>query len=151
MVVKKKTSEAKQSLTIWKDSYFEVRAKIEASGRDARWEFDRKRLFERTDYMAKICEDLYEVAQVINRVIYAASTFQKYVIYSRSNEIYFALEIFKTFANCFILASRAIITPTFIPLSISISGHGGILQHIWTRIESCDWGPEKDRRRFETS
>ena len=65
MVVKKKTSEAKQSLTIWKDSYFEVRAKIEASGRDARWEFDRKRLFERTDYMAKICEDLYEVAQVI--------------------------------------------------------------------------------------
>ena len=64
MVVKKKTSEAKKSLTIWKDSYFEVRAKIEASGRDARWEFDRKRLFERTDYMAKICEDLYEVAQV---------------------------------------------------------------------------------------
>ena len=65
MVVKKKTSDAKRSLTIWKDSYFEVRAKIESSGRDARWEFDRKRLFERTDYMAKICEDLFEVAQVM--------------------------------------------------------------------------------------
>ena len=65
MVVKKKASDAKQSLTVWKVSYFEVRAKIESSGRDARWEFDRKRLFEKTDYMAKICEDLYEVAQVI--------------------------------------------------------------------------------------
>lgn len=41
-----------------------MRAKIEASGRDARWEFDRKRLFERTDYMATICQDIYDVAQV---------------------------------------------------------------------------------------
>lgn len=48
----------------WKETYFETRAKIEASGRDARWEFDRKRLFERTDYMATICEDIHEVAQV---------------------------------------------------------------------------------------
>ncbi|XP_057294541.1 dynein axonemal heavy chain 10-like [Hydractinia symbiolongicarpus] len=50
---------------MWKETYFEVRAKIEASGRDARWEFDRKRLFERTDYMAKICENIIEIAQVI--------------------------------------------------------------------------------------
>lgn len=42
-----------------------MRAKIEASGRDARWEFDRKRLFERTDHMASICEDLKEVATVM--------------------------------------------------------------------------------------
>ena len=61
--------EAKASLVMWKESYFEVRARIEASGRDARWEFDRKRLFERTDYMAKICEDIYEIAQV-NTVIH---------------------------------------------------------------------------------
>ena len=53
-------------LELWKESYFDVRAKIEASGRDARWEFDRKRLFERTDYMANICNDLYKVAQVRN-------------------------------------------------------------------------------------
>lgn len=51
-------------LDLWKDSYFEVRAKIEQSGRDSRWEFDRKKLFERTDYMAAICHDLHDVAQV---------------------------------------------------------------------------------------
>ena len=51
-------------LQVWKDSYFEVRAKIEQSGRDQRWEFDRKKLFERTDYMSAICQDLYNVAQV---------------------------------------------------------------------------------------
>ena len=51
-------------LDLWKETYFEVRAKIEASGRDSRWEFDRKKLFERTDYMAAICQDLHNVAQV---------------------------------------------------------------------------------------
>ncbi|XP_049721902.1 dynein axonemal heavy chain 10 isoform X2 [Elephas maximus indicus] len=60
-----KTLEAKNTLMLWKKSYFDVRAKIEASGREARWEFDRKRLFERTDYMATICQDLYNVLQVI--------------------------------------------------------------------------------------
>ncbi|CAB4019814.1 dynein heavy chain 10, axonemal-like [Paramuricea clavata] len=63
--IKVKTSEAKRTLNQWKETYFETRAKIEASGRDARWEFDRKRLFERTDYMATICEDIHEVAQVL--------------------------------------------------------------------------------------
>ncbi|XP_025020180.1 dynein heavy chain 10, axonemal, partial [Python bivittatus] len=57
--------EAKRTLEIWKESYFNVRAKIEASGRDARWEFDRKRLFEKTDYMAYICQDLYNILQVM--------------------------------------------------------------------------------------
>ncbi|XP_007489994.2 dynein axonemal heavy chain 10 isoform X1 [Monodelphis domestica] len=60
-----KVAEAKSTLLLWKKSYFDVRAKIEASGREARWEFDRKRLFERTDYMATICQDLYDVLQVI--------------------------------------------------------------------------------------
>ena len=63
--MKQKTTEAKKTLETWKESYFDVRAKIEASGRDARWEFDRKRLFERTDHMASICEDLKEVATVM--------------------------------------------------------------------------------------
>jgi dynein heavy chain len=54
-------------LQVWKESYFEVRAKIEQSGRDQRWEFDRKKLFERTDYMSNICQDLYDVAQVIGQ------------------------------------------------------------------------------------
>ncbi|XP_037672459.1 dynein heavy chain 10, axonemal isoform X6 [Choloepus didactylus] len=60
-----KTLEAKNTLLMWKKSYFDVRAKIEASGREARWEFDRKRLFERTDYMAAICQDLYDILQVM--------------------------------------------------------------------------------------
>ena len=67
--IKVKTSEAKKTLNQWKETYFETRAKIEASGRDARWEFDRKRLFERTDYMATICEDIHEVAQVCRALL----------------------------------------------------------------------------------
>ena len=59
-----KTLEARNTLNMWKKAYFDTRAKIEASGREARWEFDRKRLFERTDYMATICQDLYDILQV---------------------------------------------------------------------------------------
>ncbi|XP_014674920.1 PREDICTED: dynein heavy chain 10, axonemal-like [Priapulus caudatus] len=63
--VKQKTSDAKQCLELWSRCYHETRAKIEASGRDARWEFDKKRLFEKTDYMSKICDDLFNIAQVM--------------------------------------------------------------------------------------
>ncbi|KAG7244084.1 hypothetical protein INR49_006246 [Caranx melampygus] len=48
---KSKVRDAKQVLDLWKSSYFAVRAEIEESGREARWEFDRRRLFEKTDYM----------------------------------------------------------------------------------------------------
>ena len=41
--------------------------KIERSGSDDRWEFDRKKLFDQTDYMAERCADLYEVSQVIEQ------------------------------------------------------------------------------------
>ena len=51
-------------LDTWKQSYLDVRKKIEQSGRDARWEFDRRKLFERTDYIAVICDDIYKVALV---------------------------------------------------------------------------------------
>ncbi|XP_069922194.1 dynein axonemal heavy chain 10 isoform X1 [Oryctolagus cuniculus] len=61
----RKTLDAKNTLRLWKKAYFDTRAKIEASGREARWEFDRKRLFERTDYMATICQDLYYILQVM--------------------------------------------------------------------------------------
>ncbi|KAM6964967.1 dynein axonemal heavy chain 10 [Aplochiton taeniatus] len=64
-VAKAKTHDGKQVLDQWKDCYFEVRAKIETSGRDPRWEFDRKKLFEKTDYMASICQDLYNVLQIL--------------------------------------------------------------------------------------
>jgi len=62
--VKRKVSDAKKMLQLWKSSYLETRAKIEASGRDSRWEFDRKKLFEKTDHMADVCDDLYHIAQV---------------------------------------------------------------------------------------
>jgi len=55
-------------LDTWQDSYLEVRARIESSGRDARWEFDKKRLFERTGYMSQICQDLQDIAQVSQEV-----------------------------------------------------------------------------------
>lgn len=62
--VKQKTGEAKAMLDTWQDAYLEVRAKIESSGRDARWEFDKRRLFERTGYMSSICQNLQDIAQV---------------------------------------------------------------------------------------
>ncbi|XP_022608125.1 dynein heavy chain 10, axonemal [Seriola dumerili] len=64
-VAKSKISDAKRVLDLWKSSYFGVRTEIEESGRDARWEFDRKRLFERTDYMASVCQDLCNVLQIL--------------------------------------------------------------------------------------
>ncbi|XP_015260407.1 PREDICTED: dynein heavy chain 10, axonemal [Cyprinodon variegatus] len=60
-----KVLEAKQALEQWKMSYFETRAEIEKLGRAPRWEFDRKRLFERSDYVASICQDLGKVFQVL--------------------------------------------------------------------------------------
>ncbi|XP_061623123.1 dynein axonemal heavy chain 10-like [Phyllopteryx taeniolatus] len=62
-VAKSKVNDAKQVLELWKSSYLEVRAEIEQGGTGKRWEFDRRRLFEKTDYMASICQDLYNVLQ----------------------------------------------------------------------------------------
>ncbi|NXK07793.1 DYH10 protein, partial [Herpetotheres cachinnans] len=62
---KKKTAEAKSTLEQWKKCYFAVHAQIEASGREQHWEFDQKRLFEKTDYMTSICQDLYDILQVV--------------------------------------------------------------------------------------
>ncbi|NXY70120.1 DYH10 protein, partial [Glareola pratincola] len=67
---KKKIAEAKSTLEQWKKCYFAVRAQIETSGREQHWEFDRKRLFEKTDYMASICQDVYDILQVITEEFY---------------------------------------------------------------------------------
>ena len=53
-------------LETWKSTYMAMREKIELSGRDARWEFDRKQLFDRTDYMAGICADLERMLSVVD-------------------------------------------------------------------------------------
>ncbi|TNN52944.1 Dynein heavy chain 10, axonemal [Liparis tanakae] len=64
-VAKSKVHDAKLVLDKWKSSYFQVRAEIEESGRNQRWEFDRRRLFERADYMASVCQDYHSVLQVL--------------------------------------------------------------------------------------
>lgn len=57
--------EAMELCNRWKSAYFTKRAEIEVKGRDARWEFDKKRLFTRTDYIQSICADVREVAGVL--------------------------------------------------------------------------------------
>lgn len=44
---------AKGVLEHWYSTYMQVREKIEVSGRDARWEFSKQMLFERTNYMVR--------------------------------------------------------------------------------------------------
>jgi dynein heavy chain len=56
-----------QYLLYLQQTYFQIREKIEQSGRDQRWEFDRKKLFEQTNYMAFRCADLYEIAEVMEQ------------------------------------------------------------------------------------
>ena len=58
-------NDAKLVLEKWKQSYMAMRQKIEESGRDNRWEFDRNKLFSRTDYMAQRCGDLLYVAEML--------------------------------------------------------------------------------------
>lgn len=58
------TSQAKNLLETWKIAYMDTRQKIEDSGRGQRWEFDKRKLFNASDYMALVCKDLNEVASV---------------------------------------------------------------------------------------
>ncbi|KAJ1570092.1 Dynein heavy chain 10, axonemal, partial [Nowakowskiella sp. JEL0078] len=62
-IAKKKIVDAKELLECWS----KVRERIEQSGRDQRWEFDRKKLFEQTNYMASRCGDIYEIAEVMEQ------------------------------------------------------------------------------------
>ena len=57
---------SKSVLDSWQQVYLQVREKIEVSGRDARWEFDRKKLFSRTSYVSEVCGDLKHVVEVVD-------------------------------------------------------------------------------------
>ncbi|NXI79191.1 DYH10 protein, partial [Rhipidura dahli] len=59
-----KVTEAKATLEQWKKCYFITCIQVEESGSERYWKFDVKRLFEETDYMASICQELYDVFQV---------------------------------------------------------------------------------------
>nr|XP_023024309.1 dynein heavy chain 10, axonemal [Leptinotarsa decemlineata] len=63
--VKSLTSVAREMLETWKSSYLHTRQKIEDSGKGQRWEFDKRKLFSASDYMAIVCKDLHEVATII--------------------------------------------------------------------------------------
>ncbi|KAF2987534.1 hypothetical protein EK904_013207 [Melospiza melodia maxima] len=61
---KKKITEAKHTLEQWKKCYFTTCIQVEESGSKRYWKFDVKSLFEKTDYMVSICQDLYDMFQV---------------------------------------------------------------------------------------
>lgn len=52
-------------LIAWKENYLSTREEIEQSGKGARWEFDRSKLFPKTDYAAIIAQHLAEIALVL--------------------------------------------------------------------------------------
>jgi dynein heavy chain len=58
-------NDAKEVMKKWWDSYFAVRKKIEDNDRDSRWEFDKKRLFDRTSYVSMRLSDIIEAAQTL--------------------------------------------------------------------------------------
>jgi dynein heavy chain len=62
---RKLVTEAKDVLTSWSENYFRMRKRIEDSGSDHRWEFDRKALFSKTDYMSEICGNILEIIEAI--------------------------------------------------------------------------------------
>ena len=60
--------EAKKMLNCWRQMYMSVRAQIEEGGAgQRRWEFDRGRLFEKTDYCAVVCDDLHKAVIIIEQ------------------------------------------------------------------------------------
>ncbi|NXU12127.1 DYH10 protein, partial [Pardalotus punctatus] len=62
---KLKITEAKNTLEHWKKCYFITCKQVEESGSERYWKFDVQRLFEKTDYMASICQDLHDIFQVV--------------------------------------------------------------------------------------
>lgn len=56
---------AKSVLDGWFTVYMRVREIIE-QGRDARWEFPRPMLFDRTSYMSEICTDLVKMVEILD-------------------------------------------------------------------------------------
>ncbi|NWT09443.1 DYH10 protein, partial [Vireo altiloquus] len=65
-----KVMEAKTTLEQWKKCYFTTCIQVEESGSERYWKFDVKRLFEKTDYMASICQQLHDIFQVVTEELY---------------------------------------------------------------------------------
>jgi dynein heavy chain len=63
----RRIEEGKRLLEQWHEAYSRVRRRIERSQLGNRWEFDVRRLFDKTDYMAQRCEDLYKAALALEQ------------------------------------------------------------------------------------
>ena len=63
---KRMVQEAKDVLLKWSETYFRMRKRIEDGGSDHRWEFDRKALFSKTDYMSEICANILEIIEALD-------------------------------------------------------------------------------------
>ena len=63
---KKLVLEARAVLTQWSENYFRMRKRIEDSGSDHRWEFERKALFGKTDYMSDVCGNILEIVEALD-------------------------------------------------------------------------------------
>ena len=50
------------------DAYLETREEIEECGRDARWEFEREKLFGRTRHMAESCTLLLAISERLDEM-----------------------------------------------------------------------------------
>jgi dynein heavy chain len=51
-------------LHTWKEAYYCIRLKIEQSGKEHRWEFDKRKLFGEADYIASVAKDMFDIAKV---------------------------------------------------------------------------------------
>ncbi|NXM08607.1 DYH10 protein, partial [Tyrannus savana] len=67
---KKKVTEGKNILEQWKKCYFATCAQVEESGSERFWKFEVKGFFDRTDYMAAVCQDLHGIVQVVTEELY---------------------------------------------------------------------------------
>lgn len=58
----------KEVLEKWKSAYYDTRAQIENNNKEAkRWEFDKRTLFSRTDFMLDRIENLLKCVEKINQ------------------------------------------------------------------------------------
>ena len=61
--------DSKNLLESWKKVFIKVKAQIENGGSGhRRWDFDRGRLFEKTDYIVSICSDLLDAIKFIKQL-----------------------------------------------------------------------------------
>jgi len=67
-------TEAIKMLRTWKDAYCDTRQKIEKSGKEQKWEFDKNKLFKETEYIAAVASDLFDMAQVYKLLNSPATT-----------------------------------------------------------------------------